>query len=141
LKFAEGILENGVAEVGGEVAERVEDEGALVHAGMREGESVGGEDEVVKEDEVEVDEAGAVAGFVGAVSAEGAFDIQEDGHEGLRREGGLDFDGGVEVIRLVGWAADGGGGAEGGLAEGRGGRKGGDGGDGGGDVGALVLEV
>ncbi len=89
---------------------------------MWEGEVWGLEDEaggvvVGVEEEVEVDDAGALGRGVDAVATHGVFDGEELVEEVVRGEGGFEEGGGVEEAGLVE------------IANGVGGVEGGDGGD------------
>jgi len=88
-----------------------------MQARVGEGEGAGVEDGVAMEQEVEVEDARAVARFGGAVASEVAFDAEEMIEEGGGLERGFDGEGGIDVVILVGRAADGAGFAEGGELE------------------------
>ena len=85
-----------------DVAQGAEDEVALVHAGMGDGEVGFIDDEVVVEEDVEVE--GARAPALAADSAGGLFDVAEVGEQVAGGEGGVERDGGVEVGVLAGRA-------------------------------------
>ena len=120
------------------LCERGEDEGALVQAGMGQDEFWRGEHDVAVEEDVEVDDAGAVGDGGGAVAAHLLLDGEKCSEELLRRERGAQQSGGIEEVRLV-EVADGGGVVEGGdffyFAEGA------QMFDGGAEIGFAVAEV
>ena len=108
-------------ESGGDLGEGGEDEPAVVEVGMGEGEDGVMEDlgavlADVKE-EVEVNDAGALGGGIGAVAAHGLLDGEEGAEQVERGEDGFEEGGGVEEAGLVE------------VADGVGGVEGGDGGD------------
>jgi len=94
--------------------------------------------QVSVEDEVEVDEAGALGWGGGAVAAHFLFDGEEGLEESFGGEGGFEERGGVEEVGLV-EVADGGGVVEGG--DGGEGAKGGEVVEGEVEVGGAVAEV
>ena len=85
-----------------DVAQGTEDEVALVHVGMGDGELGSIYDEVVVEEDVEVEGAGSPA--LAADPAGGLFDVAEVGEQVAGGEGGEERDGGVEVGVLAGRA-------------------------------------
>ena len=80
-KIRDGLVEQGVLKSGGDFCERVQDEAAFVESGMGEGELGSLDDEVVTEEEIEVDDAGAFRGRGGAVATHGVL----DGEEGMKQ--------------------------------------------------------
>ena len=112
-KLVDGLVEGGVHHVWCNFCERSEDEAALVHARVREGEVGGVEDSVASEKQIEVEGAGAVWGGVGAIASEGAFDGEKFFQDFGGRAGGLEQERGVEELGLV-READGRGAVEGG---------------------------
>ena len=91
----------------GDLRERRENKGALVHGGVRQGEVGVVEDEPVAvavfvEEQVEVDDAGAFGWNVGgAKAAHGGFDVEQPAHEVERVEVGFEQCGGVGEAGLV----------------------------------------
>ncbi len=105
-EIASGATKEGMEEVGGDLGEGNEDEGALVEAGVREDQGRGVEDEVVVEKKIEVEGAGSVG--EGADAAERGFDGEQGGEEGWGIEAGFETGDGVEEGGLA-LVADGGG--------------------------------
>lgn len=125
-------------EVGREVGERGEDEGAFVQARVRQGESRMVEGGVAVEQQIEVEGAGAPA-FGSDATAR--FLNGEKGVEQIeRRKGGEEAGDGVEIVLLAG-RADGGGFVEGGDGVEAGAGQRGEGGEGGFEVRVTVAEI
>ena len=97
--------------MGSDFGEGDEDEGALGEAGMRDFEIELRKDEVVVEEEIKVEGAGAVGEGGGAVTAEAALDGEKSVKERARCEIGFKGNDGVEEAGLIG-KADGRGGVE-----------------------------
>ena len=91
--------------------ERDKDEGSLGEAGVRDFEVELRKDEVVVEEEIKVEGAGAVGEGGGAVTAEAALDGEKSVKERARCEIGFKGNDGVEEAGLIG-KADGRGGVE-----------------------------
>lgn len=90
--------------VGSDFGEGDEDKGALGEAMMRDFEVELREDEVVVEEEIEVEGAGAVGDGAGAIAAEVALDGKERVEKDARGESGGESDDGVEEAWLIGKA-------------------------------------
>jgi hypothetical protein len=97
-----------VAEIGSNFCERYENKGALVETWMGEREIRGGEDEVTKEEQIEVERARTHELFLRAVAAKVAFNVEQlmeqDVRRDLRRNFELDYS--IEECGLV-FKADG----------------------------------
>lgn len=94
-------------EAGGDLGQGFEDEAAVGNFGVGESEDGCVEDLCVDQEQIEIDDAGALyAGFRGgiAIAAHGVFDREEPLHEGCGCEGGFEQKGGVEKAGLVGVA-------------------------------------
>src|SRR4051812_21953884 len=91
--------------VGGDLGERVEDEGTAVHPRVRYDRVGAGADEVAVEQQVKVERAGGIR--LGAGAAETRFNVQQQGQQRLGRKGRADLGGAIQVRRLAGGAADG----------------------------------
>jgi hypothetical protein len=102
--------------VRGDFTERDEDECALGEARVGDLKAGGGEDEVVKEEDVEVESSGAILEACGAVAAEFVLDGEKGVEQGLRGEIGFEGDNGVDKAGL-GSKPDGLGAVEGGSGD------------------------
>jgi hypothetical protein len=102
----DGAVECGVEQVWGDFGEGGEDEAALVHGGVGQGEVGVGEDLGVSsfsdvEEEIEVDDAGALRWDGGAVATHGVLDGEKATEDVERASIGFEERGGVEEARLV----------------------------------------
>jgi hypothetical protein len=97
----DGAGEGGDQGVRRDLGEGGEDEAALVHLGMWDGQGGLVDDAVAPEEDVQVDRAGAPAGLGGPVAPEPVLDPEEGVEEGAGVEGGAEGGGGVEVEALA----------------------------------------
>jgi len=116
-KLRDGAVQRGVLHCWGDLCERREDEGALVHGGVRECQLWCLHDRVAVEQQVQVNDAWALGWGVGAVAAHGVFDGEQVVKEIEWGERCFEKSGGVDETRLIE------------VANGVGGVEGGDGGD------------
>src|SRR5690242_12946678 len=91
----------GDRELGGEVRERIQDEGAFVQPGVRQRERGRRERYVGVEQDVQIERARTPARS--RTAAVPHLDLLEAGEQGLGREPGLGAGDRVQVIRLTGW--------------------------------------
>lgn len=96
-------LEN---EIGGEIAERGENEGPFEHEGMGEGQAFVAQCEIAVEQHIQVESARSPA--LAADPAARLFDGEAGVEQSMWRESGRKRDGGVEVILLAGGTHGGG---------------------------------
>lgn len=115
-QVGEGFAEDGVAQLGGDLAERFQHKAALGERGVREGEDGCPQDEIVDEQEVEIEGARAFGEVVSAVAAVALFHVEEEAEQRFGIEAGLEQHGGVDEGRLV-CQSDGFGEVERGLGE------------------------
>ncbi len=86
---------------GRDLGEGFEDEAALGHGGMRQGQFRGFEHQPIEPEQIEVDDAGAFGCNSLAPASHGVFESEQRAQEGKRFEVGLEQDRGVEEARLV----------------------------------------
>ena len=96
-QLGDGALEQGVDDLWRDLGQRLEDEAALMHQGMRQGQAGRGEDLVAVEEQVEIDWAGPP--FFAADAADLPFDLQQALEQSGRRKRGRNFHRAIEKRR------------------------------------------
>ena len=95
----DGLVEPGMAKVGGDLDKWLKDKVAIVEIGMGDGEAIGGELLAAEEEEIEVDAPRALV--EGAAAAHGGLDMEHEAQEVEGVEARLEVEAGVEKRRLV----------------------------------------
>jgi hypothetical protein len=97
-ELVDGLVEEGVEDIGGDLSEGFQDEAALVHARVGNCEIRFVKDLIAIKEQVEIDDARSVFEVAVAAAAEVAFDAEELGEELAGGERGFELDGAVDEL-------------------------------------------
>lgn len=100
-KPGHGLPGAGIAEIGRDLVEGNENEGAFGKAGVGQLKTGCADDQIAIEEQVKVERAGAVGRVTGTVAAEFVLNIEEGGEEIARGEMGLKHEDGVREAGLI----------------------------------------